>query len=80
MNAFEQKIVAESSEAWISSQQQIYLDAKIKFSNRESDGIFFIGNLFDNSEEPIYIDWCHIGPNGNEIVAKAIIERLHGQL
>ena len=37
------------------------------------DGNFiFLGNLFDSTRDPIYIDEAHLGPEGNELAAKAI--------
>ena len=33
-------------------------------------------NIFDEVEEPIYIDWHHVGPNGNEIIAQAMVRSL----
>jgi len=32
----------------------------------------FLGHVFDPVSEPIYIDWAHVAPRGNEIVACAL--------
>lgn len=39
-----------------------------------ADNVHFIGHAFDTLPQPIYIDWCHIGPQGNAVLA-AIIAR-----
>jgi len=31
-----------------------------------------ISNIFDNHNKTVFIDWCHLGENGNEIVANKI--------
>ena len=33
-----------------------------------------LSHVFDNVDEPIYIDWVHLGPKGNEIVANKILD------
>jgi len=47
-----------------------------RLSRREDEGIYFLGDLFDEIEEPIYFDWMHIGPNGNAIVAEEMFNKL----
>jgi hypothetical protein len=54
----------------------VYREAKQRLSNRERDGLFFLGNILDELDGPIYVDCVHLGPRGNETVAKAIYERL----
>jgi lysophospholipase L1-like esterase len=34
----------------------------------------FLGNLFDTVQEPVYFDWVHLSPRGNEIAAHAVAE------
>ena len=69
-------MISAASPALVASQQQVYRVAKERFSNREDEGIFFLGDLFNEVEAPIYIDWHHLGPNGNERVTEAILRRL----
>ena len=72
----EKKIVENASPVWFKSQQLVYKYAKEKFLDREDENIFFLGNIFDELEEPLYIDWCHVGPNGNKIIANQIHQRI----
>lgn len=73
---YEQTIIQQSSPKFVESQHQVYLDAKSTFSSRENEGIYFLGDIFNLIQEPIYIDWCHIGPNGNQIVATQIFNSI----
>ncbi|MDT7041538.1 SGNH/GDSL hydrolase family protein [Candidatus Nitronereus thalassa] len=58
------------------SQRKVFFEAKARLSDKEDENIYFLGNMFDDVAEPIYIDWCHVGPKGNEIVAKEIGQRI----
>ena len=33
-------------------------------------------DIFDNSNESVFLDWCHINARGNELIAKFIFEEL----
>lgn len=35
-------------------------------------GFIFLAGIFDSVSEPIYIDEAHLGPRGNELIARAI--------
>ena len=79
VNSYEQKIIDRASPVLVESQQALYELAKAQFSNRENEGLFFIGNVFDSVDEAIYIDWHHLGANGNAIIAEAIYLALLSQ-
>ena len=70
--AYEQIIIKGESPALMASQKAVYEVAKGRFTRREDENIFFLGDIFDQVEQAIYIDWHHIGPGGNEIIAKAM--------
>jgi lysophospholipase L1-like esterase len=47
---------------------------------RNSDSVLFLGDAFGGVGETVYIDWVHLAPRGNQIVAARIadcLERLH---
>ena len=71
--AHEAEVIRKAPPVMVESQHQVYLKSKEKFSKREKEKIFHLGNLFDNIEKPIYFDWCHIGPGGNRIIADQMI-------
>ena len=77
---YEEAIIQKASPVFVESQRQVYLDAKAIFINRENEQIFFLGDLFNQIKEPIYIDWCHIGPNGNERVARRMFDTIRDLL
>ena len=76
MNDFERSIIDNSSPVLIKSQKAVYEAAKAALSGREDGEIYFLGDILDEIDEPIYIDWMHIGPNGNAIVAQRMFEYL----
>ncbi len=39
-------------------------------------GFEFLGDIFDVVRDPLYIDWEHVGPQGNEIVANSIAAKI----
>ena len=56
--------------AWFLVMRSVYQEAQ---SRAGVDGSFiFLGNLFDSTTDPIYVDEAHLGPEGNELAAKAI--------
>lgn len=77
---YEKIIINKSSQSFIKSQKKVYLDAKSVFLKREEDNIFFLGDIFEDTNEPIYIDWCHIGPDGNKIIARKIYKEIINEI
>ena len=75
-NSYEKSVIEKSSSIWVESQQTVYAVAKERLSKREHEYIYFLGNIFDEVDEPIYIDWAHVGPNGNQIVATEIFRHI----
>jgi len=76
MLPYEAEMVNNASKVLVQSQQQVYLLAKENFSGREAKNIYFLGNVFDQVNEPVYIDQVHVGPNGNQMIAKEIYKRI----
>jgi len=78
VNEFEQGVIDRASLVWVRSQQAVCASAKKRFSGREHEGVYFLGNVFDDIAEPIYVDWNHVGPNGNAIIAKEMARAIVG--
>jgi len=76
MNEFERATIKNASPVLVKSQKAVYEVAKARLSGREEEKIYFLGDIFDAVAEPVYIDWIHIGPNGNAIVARRMFEDL----
>ena len=66
--AYEQQILVASDEVLIKSQRAVYKEAKRRFAN--NDDVFFLGDIFAENEQPIYIDFCHVRPGGNKKIAE----------
>jgi hypothetical protein len=60
----------------VRSQTAVYEQAKRRLSGREREGIVFLGNVFDDVPEPLYIDYVHVGRRGNEIIAGEIVKSI----
>lgn len=46
-----------------------YAIAEQRIADADPGNVHFIGHAFDTVSQPIYIDWCHTGPQGNAIIA-----------
>lgn len=55
----------------------IYSLLQKKIAERNHPWIIDLTHAFDNNEY-IFIDFCHVSPNGNEIIARAISRALNG--
>lgn len=51
----------------------VYARLKAKIAERNHPWIYDLSNQFDGNDY-IFIDFCHVSPNGNEIMAKAIAD------
>ena len=80
VHPYEQEIINNSAPGRVESQRQVYLQAKERFSNREDEDIFFLGDVLNESKEPIFIDWSHISPRGNQIIAEKMFECLRDKI
>lgn len=52
---------------------------KVSNETKTNDHLFFIADVFDNTTSQVYIDPVHLTPEGNAMIAKAMMDRL-GQL
>lgn len=53
--------------------------ARRLFAESELENVFYIGSAFDSLVKPIYIDWCHVGPQGNDALANNIANKILAQ-
>lgn len=52
--------------------KSIYRQVKKKIAERNHPWIYDLSHKFDGNEF-IYIDFCHVSPNGNQIIANEIV-------
>ncbi len=57
---------------------EVYRRIKLKIAERKHPWIYDLSDQFDG-DEIIYIDFCHVSSNGNEIMAKAISKVIQEQ-
>lgn len=79
MLGYEEAIFDDERPIFVESQRQVYVDAKAAFSGREDENIYFLGDIFNDQKIPVYIDYCHMGPAGNEIIARRMVDIIKEQ-
>lgn len=73
---YERAILETASPVFIETQRQVYYEAKRALAGREQEGVFFVGDLFNDVSEPVYLDWSHTTMKGNQIVADRIVKTI----
>jgi lysophospholipase L1-like esterase len=61
---------SEENVRWSSVIAKVYEEAERRAA--QGADFIFLGDLFDSSAEPVYLDEAHLGPRGNELVAQSI--------
>ncbi|MBS0286845.1 MAG: hypothetical protein JSR17_06080 [Proteobacteria bacterium] len=64
---YEQALFDANSPQLVASYKVLYQQAKTQLAGKP--GFYYIADAFDNVNQPIFFDFCHVGPKGNEIVA-----------
>ncbi len=70
----EQSILLEMDDDLIILYRQTY--NKLQTETQQIPNVFVISSALDQYEEQIWVDWTHITPKGNEIIANTIYEAL----
>lgn len=76
MQDYENKLLKDCSWTMIMAMKSVYLEAKKSFEGDKIKDVHFIADVLDYSQEPIYIGWCHLGPQRNRIIAQTIYKKL----
>lgn len=63
----------ETDEDFKANFSEVYRRIKQKIAERKHPWIYDLSNAFDGDQH-IFIDFCHVSPNGNEIMANRIAE------
>jgi lysophospholipase L1-like esterase len=56
------------------SLSPVYKEAEYRAARKA--GFTFLGDVFDAVREPIYLDWVHLNPRGNELAAREVAKHL----
>lgn len=75
---YESELLAGYSPVMTEAFAATYAIAGQRISTSGHGNVHFIGHAFDAVRQPIYIDWCHTGPQGNAIIAAIIAEHILG--
>lgn len=67
----------ELDEELAKNVREIYRLIKAKIAEKNYPWIIDLSDKFNN-DEYIYIDFCHVSPNGNQIIAREISAAYHG--
>lgn len=73
---YEQEIIAKRSPALRKAFQEMYLASKSRLQDKEEQKIYFLGDIFKNSDQPVYVDSHHTSSFGNRIIAKKIAKQI----
>lgn len=61
--------------------RQVYQALQVSGLSENSDNAFRdISAVFGGTTEPIYLDWCHLSEQGNEIIARRMVADVLGAL
>ncbi len=52
--------------------KDIYVGARAAIGNQIVD----LGDTFADESKDVYIDWCHVGEDGNEVLARRVLENV----
>lgn len=52
------------------------LQERIAILRREGTNAFDLSDVFDNNDKPIFLDFCHVESDGNEIIAKTVYQHV----
>tara|TARA_Y100001968_G_scaffold326004_1_gene368276 strand:+ start:608 stop:1744 length:1137 start_codon:yes stop_codon:yes gene_type:complete len=74
LTPYEEQILADSDAILVESQKMVYEEARRRFTHRND--IHFLGDIFNEVEKEIYIDFCHTRPRGNRIIAAEMVQVL----
>ncbi len=74
LTPYEQTIL-QTSIADLGPSYEIFYPALQKQS-QTLPNLFYLGEIFDETEDEIFVDYVHINPKGNQIVAEAILKAI----
>lgn len=77
---FEESILQQKSKVWAEAIRTGQRRAKDRLSGREHENVYYLGDVFDDRSEDIFIDQTHIGPQANDIIAQAMMRLAGGKL
>lgn len=76
LQPYEKDLMAKYSPVMIKAFTATYAVAEQRILTTDSSNVYFIGHAFDTVRQPVYLDWCHTGPQGNAVIAAIIAQNI----
>lgn len=73
----EQREIEKNSPVLREGVMAVYAEATGQLAEKER--VYVLADMFEEVDQPLYWDWAHLGPLGNELVAERIHETLHNE-
>lgn len=73
----QEKIIVDSNSVTKKAHtifEDLYLASSKKLKSKESLGVYFMGDIFKDELETLYIDYVHLNKYGNKLIANKIFE------
>lgn len=82
MNKYESKIASRDQPGVDVALKQTYPLLKEKIVQLQQKGVIAVDltNIFDNNQKPIFLDFCHVESDGNQMIADAMFPYLTEQI
>ena len=45
-----------------------------EINNSDMENVYYIADIFDDVNQTVFVDWCHISGDGNKIIADKMAE------
>lgn len=74
LTPYEKTILATSIQAY----EPLYQSAYTTIQSQTLPHLFYLGDVFDGVAQEIFVDFVHITPEGNQLVAEAMLHALFG--
>jgi|SRR5271167_2149211 len=72
---YEQQLLSLSSDdAFFQAMVPVYREAELRADKFGS--FVFLGGIFDDVREPLYLDWVHLNPLGNELAGREVAKHI----
>ncbi len=79
LQPYEDKLRSQYSPVMTEAFTTTYTIAEKRIGQTAYSNVHFIGHAFDTVQGPIYVDWCHTGPQGNAIIAALMAYHIRGE-
>ncbi len=76
---YENEYLAAYPQVLKDNRKQLQVTAKKAFVGKEAEHMYYLGDLFKDTDIPVFVDISHLGPQGSDMVAEEIYERIQSR-